>query len=126
MEYVLEDWKKIFFNLAYQLDGNSATTNDSTRLYAPQWLANSGIIFRLNQTHQVGVSIRYIGERASSDSQILLNAQYQYTRANFNISTTLENGADTQIQNPNMAEFNDRLVPSGQNRNVKLAVKYRF
>ena len=126
VEYVLEDWKKIFFNLTYQLDGNSATTNDSTRLYAPQWLANSGIIFRLNQTHQVGVSIRYIGERASSDSQILLNAQYQYTQANFNISTTLENGADTQIQNPNMAEFNDRLVPSGQNRNVKLAVKYRF
>ena len=126
VEYVLEDWKKIFFNLTYQLDGNSATTNDSTRLYAPQWLANSGIIFRLNQTHQVGVSIRYIGERASSDSQILLNAQYQYTRANFNISTTLENGADTQIQDPNMAEFNDRLVPSGQNRNVKLAVKYRF
>ena len=126
VEYVLEDWKKIFFNLTYQLDGNSATTNDSTRLYAPQWLANSGIIFRLNQTHQVGVSIRYIGERASSDSQILLNAQYQYTRANFNISTTLENGADTKIQNPNMAEFNDRLVPSGQNRNVKLAVKYRF
>ena len=112
--------------MTYQLDGNSATTNDSTRLYAPQWLANSGIIFRLNQTHQVGVSIRYIGERASSDSQILLNAQYQYTRANFNISTTLENGADTQIQNPNMAEFNDRLVPGGQSRNVKLAVKYRF
>ena len=98
VEYVLEDWKKIFFNLTYQLDGNSATTNDSTRLYAPQWLANSGIIFRLNQTHQVGVSIRYIGERASSDSQMLLNAQYQYTRANFNISTTLENGADTKYK----------------------------
>lgn len=126
VEYVLADWKKIFFNLTYQLDGNSATENDNTRLYAPNWLANSGIIFRLNPNHQVGVSVRYIGERASADSQVLLNAQYQYTQANLNLSATLENGTDADIQNPNMGEFNNRLVPSGQNSNVKLAVKYSF
>jgi len=38
----------------------------------------------------------------------------------------LINLLDKTILHPNMASFNDRLIPAGQERNIKLGISYQF
>lgn len=117
---------KILSNLSYHHQGNQVKDDDNTLLYVPKLTLNLGASYDINSSHRTGASIRYIGERASAKELWMLNLDYRFRYEKLSIIATLENLSDETIQHPNMAEFNERLVPAGQGRNLKLGLRYTF
>ncbi len=115
-----------FVNMSYLLDGNAEDAQDGSAKYSAEYSMNLGFHWRL-RGHKIGMSLRHVSERASADATTLWNVSYQYLWQQTRFSVVVKNAlADEQLQ-PNMAEFNDRLVPNGAPEEVvQLAVKYVF
>jgi outer membrane receptor protein involved in Fe transport len=93
-------------------------------LSALNW--NLGAHYQPTTKATVGMSVRHIGPRSSADGIWLVNLDGQWRLGPVQLFATLENILDDDVMHPNMAEFNDRLVPSGQGRNLKLGARYSF
>jgi len=117
---------RLFSNLSYHYQGNSKKVSDTTLTYVPKTTANMGSEYLINREQKIGSSLRYLGARSTAKALILWNVDYQYVWYDVILNLTLENMLDQTILHPNMAEFNDRLIPAGQGRNVKLGVSYPF
>ncbi|NVK37410.1 MAG: TonB-dependent receptor [Gammaproteobacteria bacterium] len=117
---------KWFANASYLFDGNEADGKDNSATYSPEYTVNIGMNW-WQRVHRLGTSIRYVSERASADAMTLWDMSYQYTWQQTQYSVVVKNAlADDQLQ-PNMAEFNDRLVPNGSPEQViEFSVKYVF
>ena len=117
---------KLFTGLTWYHQGNENDVEDPTRIYTPVLTWNLGTHYQPTNKATVGMSVRHIGPRSTADAIWLVNLDGQWRLGPVQLFATLENILDDDVLHPNMAEFNDRLVPGGQGRNLKLGARYSF
>lgn len=111
-------------NLAYHYQGDDRD-EDYASAFVPKLTTSWGVSWNYG-SHQLGASLRTVGERAESDSYEQLNLNYQYSRDNWQLYLTLRNALDDEILNPNIGDFQDREVPGGDDFNFLVGAKYSF
>ena len=126
LQYVPTANLNLYSGLTYYFEGNEVDPDDIARVYTPVFTFNLGSTYGFAAHHLIGGSLRYIGERASADNLWQLNLDYRWNLGRLQIYATVENVLDEEVLHPNMGEFNDRLVPGGQGRNLKLGVRVGF
>ena len=126
IQYRLSRCLKLFSGLTWYHQGNEDDAEDISRVYTPVLTWNLGAHYQPTSTATAGLSVRHIGPRSSADKIWLVNLDGQYRLGPVQLFATLENLLDDDVMHPNMAEFNDRLVPGGQGRNLKLGARYSF
>lgn len=126
LQYAPAPELKMYSNLAYYRGGDSYSTKDMSRVFVPEWTLNIGGYYQFMRRNTAGFSLRHIGARASAGSLWLANLDYQYRWKRLQLFATIENILDEEILYPNMGELSDRLVPGGQERNIKLGTRYLF
>jgi len=118
---------KIFTNLAYHHQGDREIDNDEIAKFAPRFTACLGGFYTFLAHHNLGGSLRLIGERLRADTQNIINLDYKYTRANYELFVTLRNLLDQEINNPDTSNFSaEPLIPGEARFNVAVGGKYHF
>jgi len=117
---------KMYSNVAYYRGGDSYSERDMARKFIPEWTLNIGGYGQFLRRNTAGFSLRYIGARARAGSLWLMNLDYQFRWKYLRLFATLENLLDEEVLHPNMGELSDRLTPGGQDRNIKLGIRYFF
>ena len=125
-QYQVSDSVKLLSNFSYYYQGGEERGDDPTLVFSPEFTVNIGAEYQFSQAQRIGTSIRYMDERSSASSLLRWNLEYQYRWDQVSLSASFENILDESIRHPNMGEFNDRLVPAGQGRNLKLGLRYRW
>ncbi len=126
VQYQLQNGLKILSNLSYHQNGSEYNNEDVSLRYTPEFTFNLGGTYQLNAKQRIGSSLRYISTRAAADELWLWNLDYRYQLEQVSLTATFENLLDTEILHPNMAEYNERLIPGGQGRNIKFMLRYNF
>ena len=123
-KYSLNGTWSLLANLAYHYQGDDRD-EDYASAYVPKLTTSLGIAWN-KSNHQIGASLRTVGERAESNSYEQLNLNYQYSRNNWQLYVTLKNVLDDEILNPNIGDFQDRELPGGDDFNFLVGAKYSF
>jgi hypothetical protein len=79
-----------------------------------------------NAEHEIGASLRLIGERANLDSVSIINIYYGFHWQQFEFMLNVENALNGQQFSPNLGEFNARPLPSIPASRIKIGVNYQF
>jgi len=117
---------KVFANLNYLFDGNQVDSEDSSAEFSVKYAMNIGAKY-IMQKHLIGASIRYLDSRASANALTLWNMSYQYTLTNIKLKFDIKNLLEDDYLQPNMAEFNQRLVPNGSSTHqISASLSYQF
>jgi len=123
-KYRLNSTWSLLANLAYHYQGDDRD-EDYASVFVPVLTTSWGISWN-RDNHQIGASLRTIGERAESNSYEQLNLNYQYSQDNWQFYLTLRNVMDDEILNPNIGDFQDRELPGGDDFNFLAGVKCSF
>jgi len=125
-EYRLQAQHAVFANTSYLFDGNEVDVKDNSAQFSPRLTMNFGYHGQWGR-HSAGMSVRYVGERASAEPIWLVNVNYQVRIKAFDVGARVVNLAQSDQNQPNMAEFNERLVPMGESEpKVEVTARYRF
>lgn len=118
---------RVFFNLAYNHQGNREIPGDQTAFYTPRATVAGGGSYRWAENHVVGASVRAVGRRAGVGSKTLVDFNYQYEQKAYELFVTLRNALDQELIQPDMLNFRPgQLVTGGDRRNLLAGVKLRF
>jgi outer membrane receptor for ferrienterochelin and colicins len=123
-KYSLNGTWSFLANLAYHYQGDDRD-EDYASAYVPVLTTSWGISWN-RDNHQIGASLRTIGERAESNSYEQLNLNYQYSQDNWQFYLTLRNVMGDEILNPNIGDFQDRELPGDDDFNFLAGAKYSF
>ena len=113
-------------NLAYIKQGNTIAEDDPSAYFAPKWQLGLGGQYRLDDHHQLGLSLMALSDRADADSYYLLNIHYQYTLNTFTLTTTLRNALNAEVVHPDVRAFNEVLIQAEDGRHIIAKMAYQF
>ena len=115
---------RLLGNLAYHHQGDRVLDDDFAAVFVPRLTAMVGVTRQLGDRHQLGLSLRVIGERGRAETLSLLNVNYELKWRRWQCFLTLHNTLDEEILHPNVGDFSDRLIDGGEGRHVRLGARY--
>ena len=125
-QYGTKQWK-FFSNLAYHAQGDEDISDDEMAKFTPRLTASLGGFFRIGEHHNLGSSLRIVGERMRAKTINLMNIDYQYHKDNLELFATVRNLFDQEPLNPDVGNFSeDPLIPGGDRINFLVGAKYTY
>ncbi len=114
-----------YYNLSYHHQGNR-DNDDQVANGTPRWTASIGNSYKIDDSHTLGGSIRYIDERAEIEALTLVNLNYSYFHQDLEFFGTLRNLLDEKAESPDLATFTFKHLPRSDGFNFLLGVRSSF